>query len=300
MVHSTLKGAFWAVIAALCFSTLMTLNKYATNIPVPLMIWGRCFFAACTIIPFLKIKTLTHCLSLQLLRGFFVVCAMLCTYAGYQFLNLHEAAILGTAGPLIIILVSTVLLKEKLSPKGWAIFSLGYIGVAIIMLSKYFQSQDISAVKNISPWYYKLLVLGACFFSAFVVTLGRLLSMKKVSSQAILWYGTICPLVAYTLYLPFSWTALNFSQWITLISLGVFGAGSAGAYLIALSYASASFLAPFEYLRPVFLIPIGMVFWGKYPTLPDYIGGTLIIFASLWITYYQKEEEKKKLLSKIL
>ena len=32
---------------------------------------------------------------------------------------------------------NTVLLKEKLSPKGWAIFSLGYIGVAIIMLSKY-------------------------------------------------------------------------------------------------------------------------------------------------------------------
>ena len=289
--HSSLKGAFWAVMSALCFATLMTLNKYAKGIPIPLMTWGRCFFAACTILPFLKIKALNHCIPLQLLRGMFVTGAMFFTYTAYQILPLHEASLLGTTGPLFIVLLSIMFLKERLSPKGWMIFSLGYIGIALIMVSKYINAQG--ALNILSPWWAKAMMLISSLFSACVVSLGRLLSTKKVSSQAILFYSTVCPLMAYTFYLPFSFVALTFQQWMILGLLGIFGAGSAGTYLLALSHASASFLAPFEYLRPVFLIPIGMIFFGQYPSWIDFVGGLCIVGASLWITHHQQGEEKK-------
>jgi drug/metabolite transporter (DMT)-like permease len=51
----------------------------------------------------------------------------------------------------------------------------------------------------------------------------------------------------------------------------------------SLSYSTPAFVAPFEYTRLVFAIPLGFIFFGEYPDIHTLMGATIIVYSNIML-----------------
>ena len=72
---------------------------------------------------------------------------------------------------------------------------------------------------------------------------------------------------------------LTYDSAMILSVIGMLGAFSSFCYTQALRYSNPTFVAPFEYTRLLYAIPVGFIFFGEQPQLNTIIGALLIVFA---------------------
>jgi drug/metabolite transporter (DMT)-like permease len=75
-----------------------------------------------------------------------------------------------------------------------------------------------------------------------------------------------------------------------LFFIGAFGTFSGYCYIQAVRYASPAFVAPFEYTRLLYAIPVGFIFFGEVPSITTLAGASLIVVAVYQLTLYKKRE----------
>ena len=73
--------------------------------------------------------------------------------------------------------------------------------------------------------------------------------------------------------------------------IGGLGVFSSFCYTQSLRYSSPTFVAPFEYTRILYAIPVGFLFFSELPTLQTYLGATIIIIA---ITLLNRKSKPKR------
>jgi drug/metabolite transporter (DMT)-like permease len=99
----------------------------------------------------------------------------------------------------------------------------------------------------------------------------------------MLYTTTITTLIAAILALSV-WKTPSFSDLMILVAIGGFGILSQYCSITALRYANPSYLAPFEYTRMCFAIPVGFIFFEEFPTLWTLVGSLIIIGATYGLT----------------
>lgn len=264
------KAALWMTGWCLTFSLSMICNKWTREwIPLPMVIWARCLFGLLIMIPFLSFKHLTHTMPRQLIRGLCISGAMVCSYTAYRYLPSHTAGILGTSGPLFVIFLSVIFLKERLSLQKWFLILLGYVGVLIII-----------GPFSVSLTSYEGISLLGNLLGAVAILIARSLAQNPALTSASLFYGACIPLIVFSVGLPNFWTPLEAKQWAALAGIGSIGALSQLFMFSALANASPSFTAPFEYLRLCIFTLMSWFIFYEIPTSSFYLG-SLILLASL-------------------
>jgi len=211
----------------------------------------------------------TRQLPLHLVRGCLSVVGLWCYFVVFANLPLAEATTITYSQVFFLTFFATVLLGEAVSVVRWSATLVGLIGVALVMRPAFEVYNGAYFVALLSA------VLGAALYA---VTKVLTASDKPVT---VMIYVATMTLGAYVLPGIAVWRHPSFDEAILLLVIGIFG--PLGQYLgiRAFELADASFLAPFDYLRLVFAVLVGVALFGELPNFWGLIGTMVIVFGAL-------------------
>lgn len=262
---------------------MATMLKATHTIPSGQMVFFRSFFALLPVLAWLAARGslgLAFRTSRPLghvVRGLIGVTSMSLGFFALTRLPLPEATAIGYAAPLIIVILSAVLLQERVYIFRWTTVLVGLIGVMIILWPRLTVFSSDSGMNDAQAIGAVAALFGA-ILSAFAMLQVRNL-VQTERSEAIVTYFFISASLLSLATVPFGWVWPSPEQAALLVGAGVFG--GVGQLLLTNCYrhADMSVIAPFEYVSLLLTIVIGFAIFGDVPTLAM-IGGASIIVAS--------------------
>ena len=283
--NTTLIGILWMLSWAASFSTTMSLAKIIQpTISVTMMLFMRCLFGVCFFLPFvLRNQTntfKTDRLPLHLLRAVLASTSMLCTYHAYSNLPLAFTTSIGFTAPLIISILSIFFLGEHVGKRKWLAIVAGYLGV-LVMVNPVGHGVDL----NVG------IALMANLFASCAIIITKKLSRTE-STTTIMSYFMVSGLIMSASLVAFSWKTPALSDLLVLCVMGATATLSQFSYFRALKHADASTVAPFEYSRLVFAIPVGFFFFGELVSWHTLVGSVIIVAATYAISVLSIEKKR--------
>ena len=210
-------------------------------------------------------------IKLQIFRSLLSVIESGCFVLSFKYLSLANAHSIGSLAPVIIVALSTIILKEKVSPKTWIAIFIGFVGVLIILRP----TSSIFDPKALLP-----------LMAAFVLGLYQVIT-KKVSkydsNETSLFFTSIIGLLVMSLLATNFWRPIDSSSYSMFLGIGIFF--SLGLYLqiIALSKARASIIQPFHYTLIFWAIIFGYIFYNDIPDMFTIIGAVIITCSGIFV-----------------
>ena len=210
-------------------------------------------------------------IKLQIFRSLLSVIESGCFVLSFKYLSLADAHSVGSLAPVIVVALSAIFLKEKVSTKTWIAIFVGFVGVLIILRP----TSSIFDPKALLP-----------LLAAFVLGLYQVVT-KKVSehdtTETSLFYTSIIGIFIMSLLASNFWTPVSSSSYILFLIVGIFF--SLGIYLqiIALSMARASIIQPFHYTLIFWAIIFGYIFYNDIPDLFTIVGAVIITLSGIFV-----------------
>ena len=281
------------VIAFIVLPAIDAIAKFmSTDISAGQIAWTRFLIQTIIMLPFfLSSMRLEKNRSLvpQALRGILIAATTVLIFAAVKLMPLAEVISIFFIEPLIVTLLSTIFLREKIGWRRLSATIVGFSGALIVVQPSY----QIFGFSAILPFAAAL-----CF--AFYIILTRKLAqtinptvMQFNSGLSGFLFMTIALSLGYLLEFPvLKVTMPTHDQWILLLLLGLIA--TAGHFLIAfaIKYIEASALAPFQYLEIVAATFYGLWFFGDFPDALAWLG-ILIIVSSGFYTLSREQKENK-------
>ncbi len=287
VTHKTqhpLKGVLFFITAIFLISVVDTICKVFTkDLHSIQLVWG--YFVGINLILsiffFLKGEKLsklraTDRLFLQILRPAFLVCSISSLFFGLTYMPIAEATAIGFVAPLFITALSVPLLKEKVDIHRWSAVTVGLVGVIIIVQP----GGDFWHFASIMP------LLAALFFALFQI-MTRLLSATE-NTYTTLFYTGLGGLGWSSLMLPFVWVIPSKIHFLVFFATGLMGALAHLCMISAFDRAEASFLAPYNYTKLLWVAVLGYWVFGDIPSLDMWIGALVIVLAGFYVLYREK------------
>lgn len=281
------RGPFYGitlkVISVGFFVIMATLLKATETIPAGELVFFRCFFAIIPVVVWLawrrELGTALHTKRPlgHVLRAVVGATSMGLGFFSLTRLPLPEATAIGYAAPLLIVIFSAVLLKERVHAFRWTAVIVGLLGVVIILWPRLTLFTGGRALGD-SEAIGAIAAFGGAIVTAFALMQVRNLTRTE-RTESIVLYFFISASVLSLLTIPFGWAMPTPQQAWLMVGAGF--AGGFGQLLMTASYrhADMSVIAPFEYVSLLLTLVIGLVVFGDVPTL-SMMAGALIIVAS--------------------
>jgi drug/metabolite transporter (DMT)-like permease len=286
-LEKSFKGALWIVGWAISFSGTMIFNKLMPqNLPTFLVLAVRSALILSVMIPILWIRKGSVFTSKNkkwhFIRGLIISGAMLCSYSAYRHLPAETAAFLGTSGPFFILIFSRIFLKEHFSRLQGIFMCLGYAGVLMIMLPFSFKG----GLYLLLPIVGNILVAGG-------VVCSRILAINQESTENTLFYASLIPFVLFSVGSAGAVPEITWTAGWFFLAIGICAGVSQLCYYQAIKATNASFVASLEFLRLFFFIPLSWLFFQEVVKTKVWVGGVLIVIASILATLAKANSFKK-------
>lgn len=215
----------------------------------------------------------TRRFKLHLLRAACGLSAMLCLFSAVSLIPIAEATALTFAAPLFGVAGAALVLGERVRLRRWSATLTGFAGVLIIL------RPGAGAISTGA-----LAALAAAVFMAGAMLTIKSLSRSERPEAIVLYFGLlVTPLSA--LPAAFVWTTPPATLWPWLVVMGL--AATLGQILLVRAFAAAdaSVVLPFDFSRLVFVAVLGALFFGEIPDLWTWLGGGVIIAATVYIAH---------------
>ena len=216
--------------------------------------------------------TNTNKLNLHFLRGVFGSAAMFCIYYSSRQLPLALSSTIAMSLPLFITLLSCVILRENIRQKQWTLLILGYIGVTISLNPFHASIIDSSIFVSIL----------ANIFLALSIISTKTLSKLDSASTIMFYYNLLLVLISVIFTRDIN-IDITYNNMVILFSIGLISVFTQFCSIKSLSYSTPAFVAPFEYTRLVFAIPLGFIFFEEYPDIYILTGAAIIIYSNIML-----------------
>lgn len=282
-----MKAVFLNISAWMLLPIMDGIAKYlSAEINFMQVVWGRYFFMALisvflTLIFFKKHLTWPNNFTIQFIRSLFLFISTILFFYSISIISLAEALTLAFISPMIVTLLSSLILKEKVGIRRWSAVILGFIG-ALIVIRPGFNEVNLAT----------LCALGCGVSYAFYIISTRKLSNIDSPLLTLIFTGLTGALVI-TLIVPFYWMWPSPTQWILLISLAAVGTFAHLLLIISLNYAEASKLAPLSYFEIIMNVLIGYYFFGDFPNKWIWLGLFVIILSGVYISFRENVNNSK-------
>lgn len=206
--------------------------------------------------------------ALQALRVTTSAVDTFCFYAASRTLPLADVMTFYLAAPLIVVALSRLVLGEAVGPRRWTAVVVGFIGVLIAL-------RPSGAV--LSPGALVAL-LGSLMFASTLTLTRHLRDVPALELVAVQVAGQALLGAAIA---PFDWVSPPPGDLGLMALVGVVSMACLFGITRALSLASASRLAPLQYLSIVWAAIMGWLVWGDVPSSPIVLGSAVIIASGL-------------------
>ena len=270
-------GILFGIFAYLSFSILDAIQKtLVLHHSIFQLLLVKYFFVLCLSLFESKRKNnylfyKSKNIKLQIFRSLLSMIESGCFVLSFKYLSLANAHSVGSLAPVIVVALSAIILKEKVSPKTWIAIFIGFIGVLIILRP----TSSIFDPKALLP-----------LIAAFILGLYQIVT-KKVSkhdtNETSLFYTSLIGLIVMSLLSSKFWTPVDKSSYSMFLGIGIFF--SIGLYLqiIALSKARASIIQPFHYTLIFWAIIFGYIFYNDIPDMFTVIGALIITCSGIFV-----------------
>jgi drug/metabolite transporter (DMT)-like permease len=277
-----LRGVLMMCFAVLCFATMNTFTKELRgDLPVTGIIWGRYFFHFALILVLFprRIPTLLNSedIGLQIARSILVLLATACMFIALGFMPLADAVAITFAGPLLIVALSAIILRERVGPRRWAAVVVGFIGMLVII-------RPGAGAFQIAA----LLPVAVAMFYALYQIITRLISHRS-DPLNMLFYTALVGAVAMTVIVPFDWQTPTAEQWGMLVAVGFLGGLGHYAIIKAYQRSEAALVAPFAYTEIIWATSLGFLFFGDFPDLFTFLGTAIIIASGVYVVHRERQ-----------
>ncbi len=207
-------------------------------------------------------------------RAAYGIIGMVLNFAGVLLLPLAEATTFNFTSVLWAVVLSAMLLQEKVGPYRWASVMLGFAGVLVI-------AQPGGG--NI-PLFGAAVSLGAAFMIALISIQIRDLG-KTENPLTIVFYFSAFTTPVLALAMPFVAQQHTAYQWGLLAGLALFGILGQFLLTAALRLGSVATVIVMDYSALIWATVFGWVIFDQLPPAATWIGAPLIIAAGITIAW---------------
>ena len=222
-------------------------------------------------------------LILSCLRGICFLSMNVFIFISVVNLEFATAMTLTFSSPFFIVILSIILLSEKIGIYRWSAVIIGFVGVVMIMkpTSEIFSLYSIFPILTAIAWAFTVIIL------KFI--------QGNHSTAKIQLYTLIFNVIGgFILFLVTTGHVeiKNFKDFILMTMTGVLGGTAAILFIYSYRLISASKIASFEYLGIPSSFILGWIFFNEAPWSQLFPGVIVIIFAGMIIIW--RDNIKKK------
>ena len=244
----------------------------------------RCLMGLIIITPFVarnNFKALqTDNMRLQIFRALINIISMICWFSAIGMMHFEKATALGFTTPLFTTVLAVLILGEVIRFHRTAALLLGFVGILIIIRPGYMPFE-----------FGTILMLIASFSFSFVLIFVKKLSATD-SSLTIIFYHLLYMTPAFFILSFFYWESINVNQLIIFILMGASGLLSHWCLAQAFKMSDTTFVMPLQFTKLIWASLIGLFIFSEQPDIWTWVGGVIIFFSVVYITY--REAFKKK------
>ena len=252
------------------------------GMPILIAVWARALFGGLMTLPFALraegARAFRPAQPLrQLLRAALLFGATFLFFSALKYLPIADALAIFFVNPLVVVILSALVLRERVGPRRWAAVAVGFVGTLIIIRP---------GMVEVNPGTLLALGAGVALGSYFVLTR----AMAGVADAMVLNFQTSAiGAVLMGLALPVLWVDPSPVQWAMLAAVGVIA--TLGHVLITKAYehAEASLLAPLAFTEIVTATILGYVFFSDLPDRWTVLGVAILIASAIYISIRERQ-----------
>ncbi|MDB2561608.1 DMT family transporter [Amylibacter sp.] len=274
------RGILWAMLSVIGASAMaISVRGASLGLDTRLLVGYRLFFTLILIgililiVPRLRSQVHFKQPRAHLIRGILMAFSVHLGFYTLSIVPLAAAAILFATAPIFATIISVAMGRETIGIRRTLAILVGFIGTIIVM-------RPSSEIIDTNMIYG----IGSSIFFSFSLVMSRNLARTDgplstlISTSAIGLIVTI-PLAAPVFEIT---TDTNIILW-TLVLI-IFGILRQYSDIQAYTYAQAAVIAPISYFRVVLIGLMAYLFFNEIPVVTTYIGATIIIAATIYIT----------------
>ncbi|WP_305186895.1 DMT family transporter [Reyranella sp.] len=223
----------------------------------------------------------TRRIGTQFISSVMMLLSTLFFFSAVKYVPVAEAISVTFVAPLAVVLLAWPLLGERITLFRLAAVIVGFSGVLIV----------IRPGSAVFQWASVLLLGSAMCYAIYQILIRRLAGIDQPATS--IFYSVLLGAILMSLWLPFVWKApVAWTDWALLCSLGVFGA--LGHYCVAkaMTYASANFVAPFNYTQMIGSVIVGYLMFAEVPDFYTWLGTAVIVGAGLMVGWQVRRPQK--------
>lgn len=283
-------GILFKLASALAFTLMSAGIRYKSQtFPVAELVFFRSFFALIPVMIWLKWRgdiagaLRTKSLKVHVKRGIIGSTGMFLGFLTLSMLPLSDAVALGYATPLMVVVLASVVLKEKVRVYRWSAIIIGFAGV-IVMLSPHLELGGGKAAAYSGSMLGVGLGLAAAACSATATIEVRSLTRFESTGAIVFYFMSWCSILGLVASLPV-WVTPTMADAAWLICIGI--TGGLGQILLTESYrhGDASLIAPFEYSTMLWAVILGWFLFDEWPASAVFIGAGVVILSGIYVIW---------------
>lgn len=277
-ISGNLRGGALMAMAAVIFAAealairLMT----ARGIPVEVQVFARAFGQLLWVAPIIAASGLavfrTRRPGLHLLRGGSSLLTWGFYFASFGHLDLATATVLSFTNVMFTTLLAGPVLGERVDRWRWAGTIAGFIGVAVMLRPG----------TTVSTLGIALALASAVTWCGITLT-SRVLAQQDRNATIMAWVGLITT-AGSAPFAAMAWAPLGIVDLAILLGVAAFAPGIIWVVTSAYRHGEASAIAPFQYLRLIFVTGFGWLFFSEVPDGWTWAGAAVILTGALIVT----------------
>jgi drug/metabolite transporter (DMT)-like permease len=208
------------------------------------------------------------------LRGLYGTIGMVLNFGAVILLPLAEATTINFTVPIWAVLLSILLLMEKVGVWRWSAVAVGFVGILVIA----------QPGGSHFPLYGALVALGGAFMVALISI--QIADLNKTDRPlTIVFYFALFSAPLTALSLPFVATAHDTDSWLLLLGIGLTGALGQLLLTSALRFGTVASVIVMDYSGLFWATLYGWLLFAALPPASTWLGAPLIVAAGLIIAW---------------
>ena len=227
-------------------------------------------------------------LLLLLLSGAAMGVNWILLFEAYKYTTVSVATLSYYFAPVIVMIVCPLIFKERLTAKQIICFVMSTAGLVLITGTAGGGAKDLLGIA---------FGLGAALFYATVMLLNKFIKgITGIQRTFIQFIAAIVVLVPYIAFTGgFTLGGLNRVGWVSLLVVGIIHTGITYCmYFSALKELPGQEVAILSYIDPLVAVLVSVIVLRESITIPQIIGGVLILGFTLWSELPSRKNRRKQ------
>ena len=280
-------AVFFMIFSGFFATTMHCLIRFATEDHHPFEVaFFRTIFVLIIFLPLVArngISSLkSNNIKLQTFRAIVGSVAMLCMFYGLSITELAKATALMFTVPIFATILAILFLKEIVGIRRWLAMIVGFTGAVIVLRP------------GVELGFGPLLILCASLMWSSSMLMAKTLTKTDSISSITFWQAAGLIPATFILAVPV-WQWPNLSQLFMFLMIAIAGTLVHWFLNEALKRAEISALLPLDYLRLIWSVSMGFIFFNELPHAGLWFGAALILGASTYIGIRQAQKKKEEL-----